>query len=127
MIFRIIICILPLLTLAHWVRFFAIHWKLKAYFWRFMPEDDKAVINYGGYRRTLFLNMLWAKKAKAFIRKRNEVLLEFDRERAERFIAAERKMCVAEYLFQLLLALWIVTLFAVGFYDLMRTGCGWGG
>ena len=127
MIFRIIICILLLLTVAHWVRFFVIHWKVKAYFWRFMPEDDKAVINYGGYRIPLFPDVLWWKKEHAFIRRRNEVLLEFDRERAERLIAAERKMCIAEYLFQLLLALWIVTLFAVGFYDLMRAGYGWGG
>ena len=109
MIFRIIICILLLLTVAHWIRFFVIHWKVKAYFWRTMPEDDKAVINYGGYRRTLFLNVLWVKKAKAFIRKRNEVLLKFDRERAERFIAAERKMCVAEFLFIILLWLVLVT------------------
>lgn len=106
MIFRIIICILLLLTVAHWIRFFVIHWKLKEYFWRTMPDEDTTVINYGGYRRTLFLNVLWAKKAKAFIRKRNEVLLEFDRERAERFIAAERKMCVAEFLFIILL--WLV-------------------
>ena len=29
------------------------------------------------------------------MRKRNEVLLKFDRERAERLIAAEHKMCIA--------------------------------
>lgn len=106
-VFKIVVCILPLLTLAYWGRFFAIHWKLKAYFWRSMPEDDKAVINYGWHRRVLAADMPWAKREKTFIQKRNEVLLKFDRERAERFIAVERKMCVAEFLFIILL--WCVS------------------
>ena len=53
MIFKIVLYILPLLTLAYWVRLFVIHRKLKAYFWRFMPEDDKAVINYIWHRSVL--------------------------------------------------------------------------
>ena len=106
MIFKIVLCILPILTLAYWVRLLVIHWKLKAYFWRFMPEDDKSVINYVWHRRVLAADLPWAKKEKAFIQKRNQVLLEFDRERAERFIAAERKMCIAEFLFIILL--WLV-------------------
>ena len=113
MIVKIVVSILPLLTLAYWIRFFVIHWKMKAHFWRFMPEDDKAVINYGWHRRTLLWNVPWAKKEKAFIQKRNEVLLEFDRERAERFIAAERKMCISEFLFIILLWLLSATTFVL--------------
>ena len=118
-VFKIVMGILLAAVFVYWVRFFVIHWKMKAHFRRFIPEGDKAVIDYRWHRIPLFPDVLWWKKEHAFIRKRNEVLLEFDRERAERFIAAERKMCIAEYLFQLLLSLWIVTLFALGFYDLM--------
>jgi hypothetical protein len=124
-VLQIVMCILLAAVFVYWARFFVIHWKAKAHFRRCLPEDDKAVIDYRWHRTPLFPDVLWWKKEHAFIRKRNEVLLEFDRERAERLIAAERKMCISEYLFQLLLSLWIVTLFAVGFYDLMRGGTEW--
>ena len=108
MIFRIVMALPPLLTLAYWVRFFVIHWKAKEFFWRFLPEDDKAVINYVWHRPVLSADVPWAKREKTFIQKRNEVLLKFDRERAEHLIAAERKMNAAEYLFVILLFLFFL-------------------
>jgi len=107
MIFRIVMALPPLLTLAYWVRFFVIHWKLKEYFWRTMPDEDTAVINVGWTQRSSF-NPPWSKKERDFIQKRNDVLLKFDRERAERFIEAERKMDVAKYL--LIIMLWLLGL-----------------
>ena len=106
LIFRIIMCSLSILTAGYWIRFFVLYFRLKQYFWRFMPEGDNAVVNYMWHRHPLSADVPWAKKEKAFIQKRNEVLLKFDRKRAERFIAAERKICFAEFLFVILL--WLV-------------------
>ena len=45
-----------------------------------------------------------SKKNRAEMRKRNEALLKFDRERAERLIAVERKMSIAHWWWCLLCA-----------------------
>ena len=110
MIFRIVMALPPLLTMTYWIRFFVIHWKLKEYFWRTMPDEDTAVIN-GGWTQWSSFNPPWSKKKRDFIRHRNKVLLKFDRERAKRFIEAERKMDVAKYL--LIITLWLLGLTCV--------------
>lgn len=107
-VLQIVMCILLAAVFVYWVRFFVIHWKAKEFFCRFLPEDDKAVINYVWHRPVLSADVPWAKMEKTFIQKRNEVLLKFDRERAERLIAAERKMNAAEYLFIILLFLFFL-------------------
>jgi len=106
--FKVAMGILLLAVFVYWARFFVIHWKAKEFFCRFLPEDDKAVINYVWHRPVLSADVPWAKMEKTFIQKRNEVLLKFDRERAERLIAAERKMNAAEYLFIILLFLFFL-------------------
>ena len=91
MIFWIII-ILPLLSVwGCYICFGVVHFRLMQYFWRSMPDEDTAVIN--DRRRFPVFDM--GKRRRAEMRKRNEVLLKFDRERAERLIAAEHKMCIA--------------------------------
>lgn len=49
-VLQIVMCILLAAVFVYWARFFVIHWKAKEFFWRFMPEDDKAVVNYGWHR-----------------------------------------------------------------------------
>lgn len=107
-VFKIAVGILLLAVFVYWVRFFVIHWKAKEFFCRFMPVEDKAVINYVWHRPVLSADVPWGKREKTFIQKRNEVLLKFDRARAERLIAAERKMCISEFLFIILLFLFFL-------------------
>ena len=107
-VLQIVMCILLAAVFVYWARFFVIHWKAKEFFWRFMPEDDKTVINYGWHRPVLSADLPWRKREKTFIQKRNEVLLKFDRECAEHLIAAEWKMNAAEYLFVILLFLFFL-------------------
>ena len=95
---------LVILVLGIYIYMAVQHMKLKEFFWRFMPEEDKSVINYIGYLDvpgTLKLG----KGRIDFIRKRNEALLKFDRDRAERLIATERKLCLLEWPMFILLLL----------------------
>ena len=105
MIFYIIMALPLLLVFGYHIYLDVVHFRLIQYFWRSMPDEDTAVIN-----DMLALHIFGMLKKRAEMQKRNEVLLKFDRERAERLIAVERKMDIAYWWWCLLVPLEFIIL-----------------